>query len=220
MKVRSMLIASSAAVAVAAGPPLAAAAVPNLAPAATSADNAKPVVERPINLKPDSSGKVNPSAFPTAANLFTLRELRYAFPDVSTVQSDENTLKLTLKNSLKGSQNQLIIDVVQVGPTASVASAWSGELAAHKARSDKNKGLYTFFPSKAHGVQESFSDGTTAHLFVQREGGAALLRISAIGFVTADNDYDKARKQVANQALPRLVEEVGAKVAAARPETP
>lgn len=173
-----------------------------------------PRVEKPIALRLAGKG-LDEASMPDANEVFTRSELAAIVPHLTGVTlTDDTTLDLTIAGEPSDDRSRLVVDLPHAGPWADVEAAWKRDKALHEKRAAANPGLYTFFGNGAHGVSDSFTDGTTTYALVRTGGAAAVIRFSGIGFTTLAGSHADARRDYTMKTVPALVDLLGAKTRA------
>lgn len=192
--------------------PVAAATSSTTSPSAPTSTSST-VVERALDLKLDAKGALEASALPDEGDLFTRNELAHVIPGLESVTKENDGLLLRLKGEPADNRSRIDVTYKRFGRKADVTRRWAQERSAHEKRSARMPGLYSFFGPDAHGVADSFSDGTNLHVLVQHGEVAGEIWLSGIGFSNLASTHEQSRAAYRARVVPALVDLLGAKVA-------
>ncbi|AIF41235.1 hypothetical protein HX89_10070 [Dermacoccus nishinomiyaensis] len=179
--------------------------------ASSSAAAGSTHVDKPLQLR--LGGKtVDPSSVPDATSLFTRGELAPIIPHLDGVSGSDDTLELNIAGEPSDDRSHFVIALPHTGEWKDVEAAWKRDKALHEKRAQANRGLYTFYGEGAHGVSDSFTDGTTTHALVRTGDAAAVVRFSGIGFSTLADSHADSRRAYTTKTVPALLDLLGAKL--------
>lgn len=179
--------------------------------ASSSAAAGSTHVDKPLQLR--LGGKtVDPSSVPDATSLFTRGELAPIIPHLDGVSGSDDTLELNIAGEPSDDRSHFVIALPHAGEWKDVEAAWKRDKALHEKRAQANRGLYTFYGQGAHGVSDSFTDGTTTYALVRTGDAAAVVRFSGIGFSTLADSHADSRRAYTTKTVPALLDLLGAKL--------
>lgn len=179
--------------------------------ASSSAAAGSTHVDKPLQLRLDGK-TVDPSSVPDATSLFTRGELAPIIPHLDGVSGSDDTLELNIAGEPSDDRSHFVIALPHTGEWKDVEAAWKRDKALHEKRAQANRGLYTFYGEGAHGVSDSFTDGTTTYALVRTGDAAAVVRFSGIGFSTLADSHADSRRTYTTKTVPALLDLLGAKL--------
>lgn len=179
--------------------------------ASSSAAAGSTHVDKPLQLRLDGK-TVDPSSVPDATSLFTRGELAPIIPHLDGVSGSDDTLELNIAGEPSDDRSHFVIALPHAGEWKDVEAAWKRDKALHEKRAQANRGLYTFYGEGAHGVSDSFTDGTTTYALVRTGDAAAVVRFSGIGFSTLAASHADSRRTYTTKTVPALLDLLGAKL--------
>lgn len=184
--------------------------------ASSSAAAGSTHVDKPLQLRLDGK-TVDPSSVPDATSLFTRGELAPIIPHLDGVSGSDDTLELNIAGEPSDDRSHFVIALPHTGEWKDVEAAWKRDKALHEKRAQANRGLYTFYGQGAHGVSDSFTDGTTTYALVRTGDAAAVVRFSGIGFSTLADSHADSRRTYTTKTVPALLDLLGAKLRTGEP---
>lgn len=179
--------------------------------ASSSAAAGSTHVDKPLQLRLDGK-TVDPSSVPDATSLFTRGELAPIIPHLDGVSGSDDTLELNIAGEPSDDRSHFVVALPHTGEWKDVEAAWKRDKALHEKRAQANRGLYTFYGEGAHGVSDSFTDGTTTYALVRTGEAAAVVRFSGIGFSTLADSHADSRRAYTTKTVPALLDLLGAKL--------
>ena len=179
--------------------------------ASSSAAAGSTHVDKPLQLRLDGK-TVDLSSVPDATSLFTRGELAPIIPHLDGVSGSDDTLELNIAGEPSDDRSHFVVALPHTGEWKDVEAAWKRDKALHEKRAQANRGLYTFYGEGAHGVSDSFTDGTTTYALVRTGDAAAVVRFSGIGFSTLADSHADSRRAYTTKTVPALLDLLGAKL--------
>lgn len=178
-------------------------------------------------VRASGEGTENGATWPDANALFTVAELRQVVPGTRAVRAADcsrsslpgggtsaHATRCTLELDRPGAgvPSRVMVVIRSFGTPSAVGTGWTSTVAQAKERSAQRPGLYTFWRNGSLNASSAFTDGTTTRALLQRNGVAAEVWFSGIGFADLKGDYLQSRQTYRNQVAPALVNLLAAKM--------